>query len=85
MHRIRSSPSTDCGETSRMLPNGQKGSPCRRHTELFLSKWFKARETMEDMTKQEETVKIDKEVQAEFVDEVRPKCFRVRPSLPNQR
>ncbi|XP_077578002.1 uncharacterized protein LOC144199968 isoform X1 [Stigmatopora nigra] len=41
----------ECGQ------NGQKGAACRHHNELFVSKKFKAMETVEEVTKQ---VKLSK-------------------------
>ncbi|XP_077469698.1 peptidyl-prolyl cis-trans isomerase FKBP3-like [Stigmatopora argus] len=53
---------------------GQKGPACRCHNVLFVSKRFKATETVEEVTKLVKAVEMDEKtkVKAEVVDETPP-------------
>ncbi|XP_077477484.1 peptidyl-prolyl cis-trans isomerase FKBP3-like [Stigmatopora argus] len=55
------------GNIKNVAKTTEKGPTCRRHVELFVSKMFKATETVEEV----KAVQIDKtkEVKAEVLDE----------------
>ncbi|XP_077463874.1 peptidyl-prolyl cis-trans isomerase FKBP3-like isoform X5 [Stigmatopora argus] len=64
--------SQTAGKHQECGPNDQKGTACRRHNELFVSKRFKA---VEEVTTQVKAVKSDEKtkVKAAVVDEGPPK------------